>query len=242
KRFLMGETLKGDSYLDIEAELSLADMKKRELRAEDATEEAEKLAMKELGIKRFDPYLCSSSLLSDSLCVVVVVQDDRQRAHRLREGDDHMLLWRSRYHHGCGSFSPRNKASAHVPISNPHILFFFFGYYRSETNLMMQVPGDMVVNAMMATMAAHAKQQAEFIYHMGSSVRNPVSYATLEHCGFRYFLANPRVRRDGSVIQTRRLPFIKSMVGFRVFMTLRYKLPLEVSPYTHICTNLPYAS
>ncbi|RZS06211.1 hypothetical protein BHM03_00036832 [Ensete ventricosum] len=64
KRFLMGETLKGDSYLDIEAELSLADKKKRELRAEDATEEAEKLAMKELGIKRFDPYLCSSSLLS----------------------------------------------------------------------------------------------------------------------------------------------------------------------------------
>ncbi|URE34350.1 fatty acyl-CoA reductase [Musa troglodytarum] len=29
KKFLMGETLKGDSYLDIEAELSLADEKKR---------------------------------------------------------------------------------------------------------------------------------------------------------------------------------------------------------------------
>ena len=57
----MGETLKEDSYLDIEAELSLADKKKRDLRAEDATEEAEKLAMKELGINRFDPYLRSSS-------------------------------------------------------------------------------------------------------------------------------------------------------------------------------------
>ncbi|CAD5169305.1 unnamed protein product [Musa acuminata subsp. malaccensis] len=90
------------------------------------------------------------------------------------------------------------------------------------------VPGDMVVNAMMATMAAHSKQQAEFIYHMGSSVRNPVTYATLEHCHFRYFLANPRVGRDGSVMPTKRLSFIKSMVRFRVFMTLRYKLPLEV--------------
>ncbi|THU48431.1 hypothetical protein C4D60_Mb09t26170 [Musa balbisiana] len=61
KKFLMGETLTGDSYLDIEAELSLADKKKRELRAEDATEEAEKLAMKELGLNRFDRYRRSSS-------------------------------------------------------------------------------------------------------------------------------------------------------------------------------------
>ncbi|URE32459.1 fatty acyl-CoA reductase [Musa troglodytarum] len=103
-----------------------------------------------------------------------------------------------------------------------------FGCYRSETFLMMQVPGDMVVNAMMATMAAHSGQQAELVYHMSSSVRNPVTYATLEHCGFRYFLANPRVGRDGSVMPTKKLRFIKSMVVFRVFMTLRYKLPLEV--------------
>ncbi|URE35171.1 Male sterility protein [Musa troglodytarum] len=101
----------------------------------------------------------------------------------------------------------------------------FFG---DLDNIMDVVPGDMVVNAMMATMAAHSGQPAELVYHMSSSVRNPVTYATLEHCGFRYFLANPRVGRDGSVMPTKRLRFIKSMVGFRVLMTLRYKLPLEV--------------
>ncbi|URE32455.1 fatty acyl-CoA reductase [Musa troglodytarum] len=101
----------------------------------------------------------------------------------------------------------------------------FFG---DLDNIMDVVPGDMVVNAMMATMAAHSGQQAELVYHMSSSVRNPVTYATLEHCGFRYFLANPRVGRDGSVMPTKKLRFIKSMVVFRVFMTLRYKLPLEV--------------
>ncbi|URE35172.1 Male sterility protein [Musa troglodytarum] len=114
----------------------------------------------------------------------------------------------------------------------------FFG---DLDNIMDVVPGDMVVNAMMATMAAHSGQPAELVYHMSSSVRNPVTYATLEHCGFRYFLANPRVGRDGSVMPTKRLRFIKSMVGFRVLMTLRYKLPLEVSPYTHPCTILPHA-
>ncbi|URE25039.1 fatty acyl-CoA reductase [Musa troglodytarum] len=169
KKFLMGETLKGDSYLDIEAELSLADEKKRELRAEDAPEEAEKLAMKELGIRR----------TIDSVII--------------------------------------GYAKGKITC--------FFG----DLDIIMDVvPGDMVVNAMMATMAAHSGQQAEFIYHMGSSVRNPVTYDTLEHCHFRYFLANPRVGRDGSVMPMKRLRFIKSMVVFRVFMTLRYKLPFEV--------------
>ncbi|RZR72725.1 hypothetical protein BHM03_00016131 [Ensete ventricosum] len=131
----MGETLMGDSYLDIEAELSLADKKKRDLRAEDATEEAEKLAMKELGIKRTI---------------------------------DSVLIGYAKGKITC-----------------------FFG------DLDIIVPVDMVVNAMMATMATHAKQQAEFIYHMGSSVRKPVTYATVEHCVAAGF-GEQRVRRGRS--------------------------------------------
>ncbi|URE23005.1 fatty acyl-CoA reductase [Musa troglodytarum] len=198
KKFLMGETLKGDSYLDIEAELSLADEKKRELRAEDAPEEAEKLAMKELGIRRTIDSVIIGYAKGKITCFfgdLDNIMDVVRSLLRIRSHQQSTLI---------------------------------FGYYRSETFPMMQVPGDMVVNAMMATMAARSGQQAEFIYHMGSSVRNPVTYATLEHCGFRYFLANPRVGRDGSVMLTKRLRFIKSMVVFRVFMTLRYKLPLEV--------------
>lgn len=55
KRFGMGETLRGGSshYLDIEAEIELAERRKMELQADpNVTEAAQKLAMKELGLKR----------------------------------------------------------------------------------------------------------------------------------------------------------------------------------------------
>lgn len=61
KKYRMGESLKGESYLDIDAELRLVDEKKRELQSRQVTEEAEKLAMKELGIKRFAK--CNYSLI-----------------------------------------------------------------------------------------------------------------------------------------------------------------------------------
>lgn len=56
----MGETPKGDPCLDIEAELRLVEKKKKELQADNVTEEAEKIAMKELGIKRSATFLCST--------------------------------------------------------------------------------------------------------------------------------------------------------------------------------------
>ena len=49
----MGETLKENSYLDIEAELMLVEEKKRELRANRSVEDDETTAMKEMGMKRF---------------------------------------------------------------------------------------------------------------------------------------------------------------------------------------------
>lgn len=58
KRFRMGETLRGGGgggshYLDIEAEIELAERRKMELQADpNVTEAAQKLAMKELGFKR----------------------------------------------------------------------------------------------------------------------------------------------------------------------------------------------
>ncbi|KAM0848211.1 hypothetical protein ACQ4PT_054535 [Festuca glaucescens] len=54
KPFLMGETLKMGTYLDIEAELKLIEDTRRELKAQGSTERNEKNVMKELGLKSFD--------------------------------------------------------------------------------------------------------------------------------------------------------------------------------------------
>ncbi|KAF8395374.1 hypothetical protein HHK36_019320 [Tetracentron sinense] len=54
KPFYMGETLNGTSGLDIDVELKLMEERLNELRAEEATKEAEKIAMKEMGVERFE--------------------------------------------------------------------------------------------------------------------------------------------------------------------------------------------
>ncbi|KVH90679.1 Fatty acyl-CoA reductase [Cynara cardunculus var. scolymus] len=49
------------------------------------------------------------------------------------------------------------------------------------------IPADMVVNAMIATITAHANQTfSETIYHVGSSVSNPLKFTTIQRCGYLY--------------------------------------------------------
>lgn len=52
KQFYMGETLNGSSGLDIEKELKLVEERKEELLKDNAEKDAEKTAMKELGLQR----------------------------------------------------------------------------------------------------------------------------------------------------------------------------------------------
>ncbi|PKU84767.1 Alcohol-forming fatty acyl-CoA reductase [Dendrobium catenatum] len=54
KPFHFGEALNKDLYLDIEGELRLVEDRKKELREQNSTIEAEKIAMKELGSQSFD--------------------------------------------------------------------------------------------------------------------------------------------------------------------------------------------
>ena len=92
---------------------------------------------------------------------------------------------------------------------------------------------------MIVTMTAHLNQRSEFIYHVSSGVRNPVTYATMEQCGFHYFLENPRVGKDGKTMKTKRLSIFRTMPSFHAYVTLRYRLPLEVGTLSSVyCINL----
>lgn len=103
----------------------------------------------------------------------------------------------------------------------------------------MQMPGDMVVNAMMTATVAHSssswvKTKCHYephkpvVYHVSSSMRHPVSCVVLYEPAFRYFKENPIRAHDGSVILTHKMRFIKNISCFRLFVVLRYRLPLEL--------------
>lgn len=87
----------------------------------------------------------------------------------------------------------------------------------------------MVVNAMIVAMVAHSNQPIEIIYHVSSSIRNPVKYNLLLDCGQNYFYEHPLIGKDGKNIELKKLPIYSSMASFQRYMVLRYKLPLEVS-------------
>jgi alcohol-forming fatty acyl-CoA reductase len=93
----------------------------------------------------------------------------------------------------------------------------------------LQIPGDMVVNAMMAAAAQRREEQEQqTVYNATSSLRNPAPYAVLYRTAMRYFHENPRRGKNGEPVRTRKVRFFSTIAAFHLFMVLKYKLPLEL--------------
>ncbi|XLR56615.1 hypothetical protein S83_007287 [Arachis hypogaea] len=91
------------------------------------------------------------------------------------------------------------------------------------------IPADMVVNAMLVAMVAHANQTSDdiAIYHVGSSISNPVRYHSLCNYGLRYFTAKPWIDRDGNPVKVRKVTILSNIASFHRYMFIRYVLPLK---------------
>ncbi|KAF3338229.1 fatty acyl-CoA reductase 1-like protein [Carex littledalei] len=199
----MGATLNGSSNLDIESELRLVEETKRELQLSvtDSLENTEKLkrtAMKELGIKRARKY-----------------------------------GWPNTYVFTKALACTRNPYLVGWKESGQ--LIFILGYAKRNLScyladlkeIMDSIPGDIVVNAMIAAIVMHSGKDAETIYHTSSSTRNPVQFVTFLQCMYRYFRENPRIGKNGNTIGFNRVHIFNTVSSFKAYMTLRYKLPLE---------------
>ncbi|CAA7047214.1 unnamed protein product [Microthlaspi erraticum] len=91
------------------------------------------------------------------------------------------------------------------------------------------IPVDMVANAMITAAAIHAGcSGVHMVYHVGSSHQNPVTFGDLHEIMVRYFTENPLRSRNGSLITVSKVRLISTMRLFSLYMTLRFKLPLQV--------------
>lgn len=95
----------------------------------------------------------------------------------------------------------------------------------------LQIPADMVVNAMIVAMVAHANQPCDIIYHVGSSISNPVLFKDLQSFGLNYFSKNPWINKDGSPVIVGKVTVLSTMASFRRYMAIRYLIPLKVWPF-----------
>uniref|UniRef100_A0ACD5XZ98 Uncharacterized protein n=2 Tax=Avena sativa TaxID=4498 RepID=A0ACD5XZ98_AVESA len=242
--FRAGETLKEGTHLDIDTELKLAKDLKKQLDADgDLSPKEERKAMKELGLTRArhfgwpNTYVFTKSMGEMMLgrmlggvgdVPVVIVRPSIITSVQ----SDPLPGWIE---------GTRTIDAILIGYAKQNLPCFL-----ADLDLVMDVmPGDMVVNAMMAATVAHATTYSEqkksqqqppppkqadppSVYHVSSSLRHPAPYAVLYRTGIRYFEENPRTGPDGRAVRTRKVRFLSSIASFHLFMVLKYRLPLEL--------------
>ncbi|KAL9354111.1 hypothetical protein Peur_052081 [Populus x canadensis] len=219
----MGMAKRGDDKVDINFEKKMAQEKLNQLVLEDVPEKEITSAMKDLGIERArrfgwpNTYVFTKAMgemlvvnFKDDLPVLIIRPTMVASTYKepfpgwiegLRTIDSIIVGY------GIGKVS--------CFISGPQATLDV-------------IPADMVVNAITVAMVARAKQQyPETVYHLGSSLRNPVKFSNLHDFSFRYFSENPWINKEGEVVKIGRGTVFSSMSKFYTYMTIRYLLPLK---------------
>ncbi|KAH0659607.1 hypothetical protein KY289_028355 [Solanum tuberosum] len=223
KSFVMGETLNKSSYLDMDKERSVIASKFKELRDQNATPKELTIAMKELGLQRArlhgwqNTYAFTKAMgemvlghLKENLQIVII----------------RPAVITSTYKEPFpGWIEGVKTVDSFILAYGKGVLKFYYGDPNSKFDA---IPGDMVVNTILAAVIAHENQYSQevVIYHSSSSLNNPLKNSDLMLYAFHYFTKNPWTNKDGKTIKVKApmRPF-SSMASYRKHISTHY-LPL----------------
>ncbi|CAN4100756.1 unnamed protein product [Withania somnifera] len=223
KPFLMGETLNKHSFLNMDLERGVISNKLKELEAQNATTKEVTIAMKELGLQRarlhgWQNTYCFTKAMGEMLL------------GHLKENLQLVIIRptiiTSTYKEPfSGWIEGVRSVDSFILAYGKNILKFIIGDPESKLDV---IPGDMVVNSILAAILAHKNKYSQeiVIYHVGSSSRNPVKIAEVILFTFKYFRQNPWVNKDGKTIKVRKpMRSFSSMASYRKYISTHY-LPL----------------
>ncbi|KAF7823251.1 fatty acyl-CoA reductase 3-like [Senna tora] len=219
--YQMGVSLNGVSGLDIDAENKLVQQTLNQLQ-EGATEKEIKDAMKDLGIQRANAYGWPNTYVFTKAMGEMVVGASK--------GNLPVVIVRptivtSTYKEPFPGWveGVRTIDSLIVAYGKGKLTCFL-----ADIKAVFDViPADMVVNAMLVAMVAHANQSDDIIYHVGSSMRNPIRYSNLRDYGAKYFTSKPLRNKDGKLVKVGKVTILDSMDSFHRYMFIRYMLLLK---------------
>ncbi|GKV53753.1 hypothetical protein SLEP1_g60268 [Rubroshorea leprosula] len=220
KPFCMGESLNGTCRLDIEVEKKLVDEKMNQLRTQEVA-----LAMKDFGLKRAKLYGWPNTYVFTKAMGEMLLGSFKDNLP--------LIIMRptiitSTYKEPFpGYIEGLRTIDSFIATVGKGRVKCFLG--KPET-IMDVMPVDMVVNSMLMALWAHAHQRSSEntkIYHVGTSLRNPLNISNLHDLIIRYFTQNPWINRKGKPVRVTKVKFLGSMARFRNYMTLRYVLPLK---------------
>ncbi|CAA2966141.1 alcohol-forming fatty acyl- reductase-like [Olea europaea subsp. europaea] len=220
--YYLGETLNGTSELDIDREREVAEETLKQLRVEDSSQESIKSAMKDLGIQRARKYGWPNTY------VFTKAMGEMLLGH-MKENMPLVIIRptivSSTYKEPFPGWVEGIRTIDSLAVSyGKGRLTCFLG---DPTTVIDLIPADMVVNAMIVAMVAHANQPNETIYHIGSSLSNPMDSTMFQEYGLQYFTKHPWIDKEGKPVIVGKVKVLSTMDNFRSYITIRYLLPLK---------------
>ncbi|KAH9723830.1 putative fatty acyl-CoA reductase 4 [Citrus sinensis] len=194
--FTMGEMVKWPRKLDIMAEKKLVEKKLNQLQTTGAAEDEVTSIMKDLGTERAkwygwpNTYVFTKAMgemlldhYKDNLPIIIIRPTMITSTYKepfpgwiegLRTIDVPLITY------GKGKIDC-------LPVNSQTILDL--------------IPADVVVNSMIMAMVANANNpSSQMIYHVGSSLRNPIHFFQIHEFAFHYFTKNPYIDKYGNPV------------------------------------------
>ncbi|KAK9755934.1 hypothetical protein RND81_01G060300 [Saponaria officinalis] len=221
--YKMGEALNGRHGLDIEMEKRLVEYKLEDLFAEGATQDVIKLAMKDMAIQRakhwgwpnvyvFTKALGEMLLMQDQEDIPLVFLRPTIVTSTFQ---DPIPGWVEGIRTIDSLAVAYGKGRLPCFLGNPH-------------SIVDVIPADMVVNSIIVAAMAHANEKGSVrIYHVGSSVKNPVNFNSLHEITYQFFKNHPCINKSGNPIIVGHVKVLGSMSSFKTYLSLHYLLPLK---------------
>ncbi|KAJ0266578.1 Fatty acyl-CoA reductase 1 [Hirschfeldia incana] len=224
KPFKMGDTLSGNKKLDINVEFELMKQKLKELQHQDCSEEEISQSMKDLGMTRAKLHGWPNTYVFTKAMGEMLIGNSRENLPLVIIRPTMITSTIAEPFPGWIE-GLRTIDSVIVAYGKGRLKCFL-----ADSNSVFDlIPADMVVNAMIAAATAHSGETGiQNIYHVGSSFQNPVTFGQLHEITARYFTKKPLVARNGSPIIVSKGTILPTLVQFSLYMTLRYKLPLQI--------------
>ncbi|XP_031112843.1 alcohol-forming fatty acyl-CoA reductase-like [Ipomoea triloba] len=221
--YQMGETLNGKCGLDIEREKKIIEETLKTLRAENASEKSITLAMKDLGIQRARTYGWPNTYVFTKAMGEMLLG-------KLRDNVPLVIIRptiiTSTYNEPFPGWVEGIRTIDSLAVAyGKGRLTCFLGDPKTIIDV---IPADMVVNAMIVAMVGHADERGcERIYHVGSSVSNPLELPWIQDFGYRHFSKHPWIGKDGKPVIVGKVTVLSTMASFQTYMAIHYLLPLK---------------
>lgn len=225
KPFEMGQTPKGTSNLDINEEMNMLKKKIDELRSKkNADQNTIKQTVKDYGTERANLYGWPNTYVFTKAMgeMLVVHHKDNVPLIIIRP-----TIVTSTYKDPFPGWIEGLRTIDKIICGyGQGKITSFIGH--SET-ILDAIPADLVINCMITAIVDCSNQAPKnFIYHISSSLGNPLKFSDARNIVYDYFIKAPYKNENGKPIIVSKITVLPNMAAFNISVTCRYVLPLKV--------------